>query len=76
MKPQVFTLDKGTLSIYVFPSSKEREQGKEEFEQATAAASLEPYEEYVSSNVLLFYTEGSDQTAGKIKSAIEKISDK
>lgn len=73
VKPQVYTLDKGTLSIYVFPSTKEPEQGEKEFEQATATASLEPYEKYVRSNVLLFYTEGSEQTAEKIKIAIEKL---
>jgi len=43
------------LSIYVFSSSSEMEEGIEDFENKTATASLVPHEMYAINNLLIFY---------------------
>lgn len=73
VKPNVYNLDKGVLSIYVFSSAKELEEGKKEFEKSTATASLESYKEYTKDNILIFFTNGSTQTEEKIQDAISRI---
>lgn len=75
VKPNVFALDKGTLSIYVFPSSEELEKGKEDFKHKTATASLEPFKEYEINNILIFYTEGSELAEKKIQTTIDGLTE-
>lgn len=75
VEPNVFTLDKGTISTYVFPSSEELEKGKEDFKHKTATVSLEPYKEYEINNVLIFFTEGSEVEEAKIQTAINELTE-
>jgi hypothetical protein len=73
IQPKVFKLEKGTLSIYVFPTSEELVKGKEAFEQGTATVSLEPYEEFTINNVLIFYVEGSAEISEVIQNTVQRL---
>ena len=61
------------LSIYVFSSSSEMEEGIEDFENKTATASLVPHEMYAINNLLIFYVYSGGTQDPDIDAAIRGI---
>lgn len=73
VSPKAYYLDGSILSIYVFSSAEDREEGAEAFEKVTATASLELYKTFTEQNVLIFYVEGRKKLNDKLATAIEGL---
>lgn len=73
VSPQVYFIEGNTLSIYVFPTEDAREKGMEDFEEKTAAAELEIHKTFTNKNVLVFYTEGSEEVNSELNTAISNL---
>ncbi|WP_339148929.1 MULTISPECIES: hypothetical protein [unclassified Sutcliffiella] len=59
--PRVYSLEGNTLSIYVFPSSTERSEGIQEFDEKTATMELIEHKAYGISNALMFYVSDEEK---------------
>ncbi|TQR12958.1 hypothetical protein [Psychrobacillus soli] len=73
--PIAYFIDGKPLSIYVFPNEQEREKGKLEFEEKTAAAELVIHQTYATKNILVYYIDGNEETINKINSAINQLNE-
>lgn len=73
--PKGYFLDGTTLSIYIFQSKDDRQEGMEAFEKAVAhsSASIEPYKIFTVHNALMFYVEGNEGINSKLSSALNKL---
>ncbi|MGR9048656.1 hypothetical protein ACQ4XT_08510 [Halobacillus faecis] len=73
VSPEAFFIDGDTLSIYVFPSTDERKEGMDDFEEKSAAAGVVEHEKYTHKNILVFYELGNEEVDSKLKSAINGL---
>ncbi|UOQ85760.1 hypothetical protein [Gracilibacillus salinarum] len=71
--PKAYFVDGTTLSIYVFPTVDAREKGMDDFEEKTAAASLEQHKTFTVQNALVFYVEGSEENNKKLVKAMDAL---
>ncbi len=73
VSPKAYSLEGMTLSIYIFQSTDDRQEGMEAFKEANASASLEPYKTFTVHNVLVFYVEGNEEINSKLSSTLNKL---
>ncbi|MDF2946531.1 MAG: hypothetical protein K0S51_1210 [Bacillales bacterium] len=73
ISPKTYSLDNSTLSIYVFQTDADREEGLKEFEKSTATVKLEPHKTFAVKNTLVFYVQGEKEVNNKLSSAIQKF---
>lgn len=73
VSPEAYFIDGDTLSIYVFPSTDERKEGMDDFEEKSSAAGVAEHEKYTRKNILVFYELGNEETNSKLKSAINGL---
>jgi hypothetical protein len=73
VSPKAYFIGGKTLSIYVFSTDDEREKGMEDFEEKTATMELVAYKTYTNKNILVFYTEGNEETNSKLSMAIDDL---
>ncbi|UGB28728.1 hypothetical protein [Metabacillus sp. B2-18] len=71
--PEVYILENNTLSVYVFPSSNDREKGVQVFEETTAAAELVEHKAYELSNILVFYVSDDEKIQNRLLDALQNL---
>ncbi|WP_205825376.1 hypothetical protein [Bacillus sp. RO1] len=59
--PEVYLLEGNMLSLYVFPTSKERAEGIVEFGEKTATMNLIDHQIYGINNILVFYVSADEK---------------
>ncbi|WP_391117388.1 hypothetical protein [Psychrobacillus sp. L3] len=78
VRPSVYELDGKMLSVYIYDSTKERENGLEDFRKKTELANLISYKVYEVKNVILFYVYEKNLNSeidSKIQNVVSKLSE-
>ncbi|WP_406686577.1 hypothetical protein [Rossellomorea vietnamensis] len=71
--PEVYNVKGHTLSLYVFPSTRDREKGLQRFEEKTARAEVVEHKAYELNNILMFYISDDENIQNRLFEALEEL---
>jgi hypothetical protein len=71
--PEVYNVKGHTLSLYVFSSKSDRENGLERFEEKTATAEVGEHRAYQLNNILVFYLSDDEKMQNRLFEALEEL---
>ncbi|QED46103.1 hypothetical protein [Cytobacillus dafuensis] len=78
VRPYSYELEGKSLFVYIYKSTKEREQGLEDFRHKTANANIVSFSNYEVKNVLIFYVYEKDldfEVDNKIQNVVSKFNE-
>lgn len=76
VKPVMYELEEKLLTIYIYPSSTERQRGWEDFQNKTATMNVVSFEVYEVKNVLIFYVYEQEEIESVIDTNISTVINK
>ncbi|BCB05132.1 hypothetical protein KH172YL63_32650 [Bacillus sp. KH172YL63] len=71
--PELYELDGDLVSVYVFSSASDREEGMKQFEEMTANHDLVNYRAYSKQNVLVFYVTENEKAQNEVLDALDTL---